>query len=171
MVVALTGFMASGKTSFGRAAAKLLGWHFVDTDLLMEERCGRQAGELFAAMGEAAFRQAEGEALAEALAEAKGDLVLALGGGTVKTEANRALLRRRAKVIWLDTSLDIVMSEIGNCNRPLVKGKTRAEIEKMYEERKPLYRSVADYVFTVDSTDYEKVVEDLSALIRTIPSL
>lgn len=162
--------MASGKTSFGRAAAKLLGWNFADTDLLLEERCGRPAGELFAALGEAAFRQAESEALAGALA-AEGDLVLALGGGTVKTEANRALLRRRAKVIWLDTSLDIVMSEIGNCDRPLVKGKTRAEVEKMYEERKPLYRSVADYVFTVDSTDYEKVVEDLAALIRTIPSL
>ena len=32
MIVALTGFMASGKTTFGRAAAERLGWRFVDLD-------------------------------------------------------------------------------------------------------------------------------------------
>lgn len=162
--------MASGKTTFGRAAAALLGWNFADTDCLLEARLGRPAGELYSALGEDAFRLAEAQALADALA-AQGDLVLALGGGTVKREECRKLLREQAKVIWLKTSIDIIMSEIDNCDRPLVKGKSKEEVEKLYEERMPLYASVADYVFNVDSTDFKKVIEDLAALIRTIPSL
>ena len=162
--------MASGKSTLGRAAAERLGWKFLDTDKILEELHGCTAGELFSRRGEEFFRRSEGEVLSKALCE-KGNLILALGGGTVKSTKNRKLLKERAKVVWLDTSIDIVMSELGNSDRPLVKGKTRCEVEALYEERKPLYRAAADYVFTINSTDYGKVVEDLAALVRTIPSL
>lgn len=162
--------MASGKTTFGRAAAALLGRRFADTDHLLQERYGRPAGELFTILGEEAFRRAEEQILSEALAS-ESDLILALGGGTVKSRSNRTLLRERAEVIWLQTSIDIIMSEIGNCDRPLVKGKSREEVEALYEKRKPLYESVADYVFRIETTDYDNVIKELADFIRTIPSL
>ena len=162
--------MASGKTTFGRKAATLLGRRFEDADLLLEARFGRPSGELFRTLGEDAFRSAEEHILSEALSS-EDDIVLALGGGTVKNETARRLLRSKAKVIWLRTSLDIIMSEIGNCDRPLVKGLSRAEVERLYRERQPLYESVADYVLRIGTADCGKVAVELAELIRTIPSL
>ena len=56
--------MASGKTTFGRAAAKQLGWDFVDLDQVITERYGTPA-EIFAARGESAFRDIETQVLGE----------------------------------------------------------------------------------------------------------
>ena len=102
MIVALTGFMASGKTTFGRAAAERLGWDFVDLDALIATRYGTPA-EIFAAGGEGRFREIESQLLDEALA-ADGHTVLALGGGTVLREENLRRIKAGAVIIWLDTA-------------------------------------------------------------------
>ncbi|MBR6424318.1 MAG: shikimate kinase, partial [Bacteroidales bacterium] len=101
MIVALTGFMASGKTTFGRAAAALIGWRFVDLDEVIAARYGTPA-EIFASQGEAAFRNIESQVLVETLSS-KEDTVLALGGGTVLRPENLQLIKENATLIWLDT--------------------------------------------------------------------
>ena len=83
MIAALTGFMASGKTTFGRAAAERLGWTFVDLDERITEAHGSPA-EIFASQGEARFREIESAMLKEAL-QTTDPTVLALGGGTAAT--------------------------------------------------------------------------------------
>ena len=86
MIVALTGFMASGKTTFGRAAAAQLGRDFIDLDEAIASRYGSPA-RLFDSRGEAAFRQIESDLLEEVL-QTQRDTVLALGGGTILREEN-----------------------------------------------------------------------------------
>ncbi len=54
--LALVGFMGTGKSSVGRLVAGELGFHFMDTDELIEARVGRRISELFALEGEAACR-------------------------------------------------------------------------------------------------------------------
>ena len=83
--------MASGKTTFGRAAAERCGWTFVDLDEEIARRHGTPA-EIFAAFGEGRFREIESEMLHEALL-AEEDTVLALGGGTILREENLRLLK------------------------------------------------------------------------------
>ena len=84
MILTLSGFMGSGKTSSGRELASRLGWPFVDLDAAIEESTGVAISTIFAVRGEAAFRQMEHDSLETLLTEAaSGNLVLALGGGTL----------------------------------------------------------------------------------------
>ena len=88
--IVLTGFMGSGKTTIGRRLAERLGWLFLDLDSAIEQRDGRTVADIFAKSGEAAFRAMESDALISSLK--KSQLVLALGGGALETEANRQAL-------------------------------------------------------------------------------
>jgi shikimate kinase len=158
--------MASGKTTFGRAAAERLGWDFVDLDEVIATRFGTPA-EIFAAQGEAAFREIEKAMLAETL-QTDTDRVLALGGGTILREENLHLLKEHAKLIWLDTDFAIIISEIGNADRPVVRGRSMAQIRALYDARSPLYAAAADIIFPINTTDYEQVIADLSTTISSL---
>ena len=155
--------MASGKTTFGRAAAERLGWDFVDLDQVITERFGTPA-EIFASRGETAFRDIETQVLGEML-HSERNTVLSLGGGTILRDENLRLLQQYATIIWLDTDFAIILSEIGNADRPVVRGRSIAEIRALYDERRPRYADAADIIFPINTTDYEQVITDLSATI------
>ena len=55
----LGGFMCSGKTSVGKTLSARLGWSFIDTDDMIEERAGMPVGQIFQCLGEPAFRALE----------------------------------------------------------------------------------------------------------------
>ena len=158
--------MASGKTTFGRAAAERLGWDFVDLDDVITARYGTPA-EIFASQGEAAFRAIETDLLAETL-QRENDTVLALGGGAILREENRQLLKENATLIWLDTDFAIILSEIGNADRPVVRGRSIAQIRALYDARRPIYAAAADIIFPIDNTDYEQVITDLAETIQSL---
>src|SRR5207248_7102834 len=65
--VILVGFMATGKSSVGRALADRLGLEFLDTDEVVEQRLGKSIAAIFAEEGETVFRAAEREAIAETM--------------------------------------------------------------------------------------------------------
>lgn len=165
MIVALIGFMACGKSTFGRAAAECLGWRFEDLDDHIVP--GRSAGEALRSLGAESFRECETEALRRLLSE-NGDMVLALGGGTPLREENRALLKAGCRTIWLDTSMEIVWSEIGNSDRPLAEGLGYDDLEKLYEKRRPAYEAAADLVFPVEVRDLARVAENLASCIKSL---
>jgi len=156
--------MASGKTTFGRASAERLGWDFVDLDEVITAQHGTPA-EIFAAHGESAFRDIETRTLEKVL-QSERDTVLALGGGTILREENLRLLKQHATLIWLDTDFAIILSEIGNADRPVVRGRTIAQIRELYDARRPLYAEAADIIFPIDTTDYDQVIARLADTLR-----
>ena len=91
--IALTGFMAVGKTHVGRKLARRLGWRFVDVDRAIERDEGRKVQEIFHRDGEARFRILEKQKLREVLARER--QVIATGGGAVMDEENLALLKEK----------------------------------------------------------------------------
>ena len=175
MIAALTGFMASGKTTFGQAAARQLGWEFIDLDQWIARRFGTPT-EIFAAQGEPAFRRLETQQLGIVL-QSERDTVLALGGGTILREENLRQVKACATLIWLDTDFDIILSELDGTDRPLVRDKTTDQIRTLYDERRPRYAEAADIRFAVQHRDYGKVIAELAATIsaaaavRRVPSL
>ena len=101
-VVALSGFMGSGKSSIGRIVACRLGRRFIDLDEYVEQREGASIQDLFLKRGEAGFRKAEAEALADVLGGESGErVVLALGGGTVTWPDSARLLAAGAFVVLI----------------------------------------------------------------------
>ena len=91
--VALTGFMAAGKSTIGRALATRLHWRFIDLDGEIEAHSHLSIRQIFNQHGEIRFRQMESEALESVLTTLKKPTVIALGGGTYVQPQNFALLR------------------------------------------------------------------------------
>ena len=140
--------MGSGKTTVGRIVADTLGCPFVDLDDVIVAREKRSVADIFKVDGEARFRRTEEEALADTLKKyAQGDVVLALGGGTVLSAGARAMLREQTLCIWLDAPEEVLRHRIGDgSGRPLADNQFASRLE----ERRPLYQEVADV--TIDTT-------------------
>ena len=105
-MIFLYGPPASGKTTLGKRLAGRLGAAFLDLDAEIERIAGRPIPAIFAADGETAFRDMESDALRRVVAEAPRDAVVALGGGTLLRDANRALCERSGSVLCLDAPSD-----------------------------------------------------------------
>lgn len=89
----------------GPLLADALAWGFVDLDTTIERRAGMEVGAIFEKSGEAVFRHMESEALRDVLASAEPH-VIATGGGTLCSEANRQLAMQRGTVVWLRVAPD-----------------------------------------------------------------
>ena len=143
----LTGFMASGKSTVGPLVADALGYRFVDLDWMVEARTGQTIEALFAAGGEAAFREAEAAALAET---ARGEhIVVSTGGGTLVDPVNLAVAQAAGTVVWLRASPGVVLDRLGSAaGRPLLADADgfplcgdhlRGRVEGLMAAREPLY--------------------------------
>jgi shikimate kinase len=164
----LTGFMGAGKTTVGRMLAQRLGWEFLDLDAFIEARTGLTVPSIFAAHGEARFRQLESSALASALG--RSNIVLALGGGAPETLTNRLLLEQTpaTATVFLDAPFPVLFDRcmLQDQSRPVLADPAAAEAR--FLARQPIYRRLAR--LTVDtsslSTD-ETVAALLSGLSQT----
>src|SRR4030095_3386597 len=137
--VVLVGLMGAGKSVCGRLLARRLGRCFVETDDMIVASEGRSIPEIFRDAGEERFRQLEAETL-DALALESGE-VIATGGGLPCREGRMDRLRELGTVVWLDgdvRELHERASRIGN--RPMLDGRSMAEVEELYRARQPYYR-------------------------------
>ena len=131
MALVFVGFMGSGKSS---ALDDVL-----DTDRLVEDQLEMSIASFFAAYGERRFRQREEPVVLRALRS--GAPAIALGGGSVLSEAVRDALREHT-VVWLDVSDETAWARAAGDDRPLARD--RAAFEALHAERRPLYESIAD---------------------------
>jgi shikimate kinase len=158
--IALTGFMAVGKSAVGRTLARRLGRAFVDLDKVIEKSEGMKVKEIFSRKGEPYFRQAEKRALAETLL--CGGQVIATGGGVVMDDGNLQLLRLKSFLICLTAVPEVLLRRAGDGRRrPLLKGGDRAlRIRELLAQRE---KSYAQAHFCVDTSDLtvDQVVENL----------
>ena len=152
--IILTGFMGAGKTTVGALLAGRLGWRFLDSDRVVEERAGMTVAEIFARRGEAAFRELETATIREI---ARGEpLVLALGGGALESAATRALLASLSswRIVFLEAPFDIL---IGRCAgqlegpvRPVLRDRER--LAERWQSRLPWYAEAHLTVATAELT-------------------
>ncbi len=144
--VFFVGFMGAGKTSVARRLARTCGVASVDMDTYLERREGKRVKEIFAQAGEDGFRAIETDVLRELAG--KEPLLVSCGGGVVKRDENRAILRDAGFVVYLKVTADEAKSRISDTStRPLFQDLDAAR--KTSEERLPLYAEVAD--LTIDT--------------------
>ena len=143
MTLFIIGYMASGKTTFGRALAKAAGMQHIDLDFYIEQRFRSTVREIFATKGEAEFRRIEGAMLREV--GEMNDTVVSCGGGTPCFGDNLDYMNEHGLTVCLQASDDVIADRIiqaGN-KRPLMAGKSREQIldtlREHMEKRKPYY--------------------------------
>ncbi len=172
--VYLVGFSGSGKSTVGSKLARLLKVAFYDTDSIIESRCGVTIDELFRERGERVFRGMEQEVIRE-LAERRGSIVVALGGGALQRRDNRRLVKRTGMVIYLSCSVaEIYRRMKDKQDRPLLRvapvggpSRRQATIERI---RNMLDKRLAHYM-TADrrlSTSARSVRETVDRLYRMV---
>lgn len=124
----IIGYMASGKTTFGRALARETGKDFIDLDFYIEQRFRKTIPQIFEERGEEGFRKVESSMLHE-VGEFD-DVIISCGGGTPCFFDNMAYMLERGDVVFLEASVERITERlvINNARRPLMKGKSREEI-------------------------------------------
>jgi len=160
--IILIGPMGSGKTTVGKQLAKRRRMDFVDSDHLIEERCGVNISTIFDIEGEDGFRKRETKMLEELCARV--GVVLATGGGAVTSEENRILLRKSGYVVYLKTSIETQLARTQkNQNRPLLENvDAEHKLTELMEERGVLYEQEA---VTSGERVVSKVVEEIMQAI------
>lgn len=121
-MIFLAGAPASGKTTLGRRLAERLSVPFVDLDDEIVAAAGTSIPEIFASRGEPAFRDLEAETLSAVVRDRDASSVVALGGGALLRDSNRALCESAGTVFCLDTpDCDELARRIGSApgSRPL----------------------------------------------------
>lgn len=160
--IALVGLSGTGKSTIAPLLAAHLGLgSSVDLDREIERRFGSSVEDIFAGDGEAAFRRAESDALAEALAGPP--VVVATGGGVVLDRDNRALLRSTATVVWLRATPEHLAGRLADTAeaRPLLAGDPQFALVRLAQEREALYAEVADLAVDVEGLDVAGVLEEV----------
>jgi len=160
--VALVGIAGSGKSAVARRLADELGGSCISLDASIAESTGRSIAELFAAEGEARFREREAEALARAVSN--GPAVIDCGGGVVLDPRNRALLKNRCMAIWLEVAPAEALRRIGDqvATRPLlVSGPAEAALTRQLAERSAYYEEVASWRVRTDGHEVGEVALDI----------
>lgn len=136
--VVLLGFMGAGKSSVGRVLARRLGFCFVETDDMITARAGKPIPAIFAEHGELHFRALEAETLG--LLEDKRAHVIATGGGFPCHDGVMDRLRALGTVVWLAGDFDALYERASRLgSRPMLAGRSRAEVAALYESRQPYY--------------------------------
>lgn len=160
----LVGLPGAGKSTVGRAVARLLGRPFLDFDTEIESRTGCSVARFFAERGEPAFREMEVE-LTRELAAAP-PMVLAPGGGWVTNPGVMALLRPPGRIIHLRLSPAEAVRRLSRSRvvRPLLQhADPMAKMQALWDARAELY-NMADLVVDVENVATQQLTEKILAL-------
>lgn len=146
--------MAAGKSTVGRELAQTMGWRFLDTDNLIEEKHGISISEIFSSFGEPFFRCEERDTLLSLIKEEK--VVISTGGGMPVYFDNLNTMKKNGFVVYLSLPYSVISErlargeEIGT--RPVAKNK---DLEKLFLLREPYYKRAHFVCDTKDLTPVE----------------
>ena len=160
MLITLTGFMGSGKTTVGRILADALGCPFLDLDEMIVKKAGKSIPDIFAQDGEPAFRQLEARLLRQTVEKYGGSTaVLSLGGGAVTTAASATLLHEKTVCIYLRATLDTLPGRLAgeSGGRPLAD----SALAERLAAREPLYEKTAHVTIDTDGLSPEEVSDEI----------
>ena len=160
MMITLTGFMGSGKTTVGKVLADFLGCPFMDLDDLVVKKAGKSIPDIFAQDGEPAFRLLEAQMLRKTVEKyAESTAVLALGGGAVLAPASAALLHEKTVCIYLRATLDTLLARLAGetAGRPLAD----ASLADRLASREPIYEKTAHVTIDTDGLSPDEVADEI----------
>lgn len=171
----IVGYMACGKTTFGRALAHATGREFIDLDFYIEQRFRHTINEIFEGKGETEFRRMETAMLRE-VGEFE-NVIISCGGGTPCYNDNMGYMLANGDVIWLQASAERICGRLNanSSRRPLMKGKDADEIRVAVETglamRDAHYRRANIHHTGENLEDRRQIDDTISDFLALHPSI
>ncbi len=160
--ITLIGMPGVGKSTIGVVLAKVLGYQFLDSDLLIQKQEKRKLHQIIAQEGNDGFQAIENRVNASIETE---ETVIATGGSVVYCQEAMEHLKSVGTVVYLKLSLNELSKRLGNLKGRGVVLKEGQTLADLYRERTPLYEKYADIVIDQEGQDLETC---LQAVLETL---
>lgn len=161
--ITLIGMPGAGKSTIGVVLAKVLGYQFLDSDLLIQKQEKRRLSEIIEEEDDKGFKDVENRVNASIEAE---NTVIATGGSVVYCEEAMEHLKSIGTVVYLKLSLNALSKRLGNLKGRGVLLREGQTLTNLYEERTPLYEKYADIVIDEEGKDLEASLEILLKTLK-----
>ena len=161
--IILIGMPGVGKSSVGVVLAKILGYRFLDSDLIIQEEEGKLLHEIISDEGLDGFIQVENRVNQSINCHKS---IVATGGSAVYGEEAMAHFKEIGTVVYLKSDYETISSRLGDLVVRGVAMKEGQTLKELYEERVPLYEKYADII--VDESGCRSVRETISKLLEKI---
>ena len=161
--IVLIGMPGSGKSTIGVVLAKVLGYEFVDSDLLIQKREKRLFSEIIEQEGIEGFLEIENDVNKNLNVERT---VIATGGSAVYGAEAMAHLKRIGTVIYLKLDYKRLRRRLGSLKKRGVVLKKGQTFRMLYEERTPLYEKYADLIIDEENNDIRETLQIIQEKLK-----
>lgn len=156
--ITLIGMPGAGKSTLGVVLAKVLGYEFLDSDLLIQKQEKRKLHRIIEEEGYEGFRQIENRVNASIEAE---ETVIATGGSVIYCQEAMEHLRSISTVVYLRLPLEALSKRLGNLKGRGVLLKEGQTLESLYLKRSPLYEKYADVIAEEEGKNLEESLQEV----------
>lgn len=156
--IVLIGMPGAGKSTIGVVLAKRLGFSFVDTDLIIQEKQKMLLHEILEEYGQDGFNEVENAILSEIFTK---NSIIATGGSAVYGSEAMQNLKELGKIVYLKISYEELEHRLGDLEERGVSMKEGQTLQSLYEERLPLYEKYADITVDCDKKSIREIVYEI----------
>ena len=163
--IVLIGMPGVGKSTAGVVLAKVLGYEFIDADLIIQQQEGKLLREIIAEVGTDGFIEVENRVNSQIEVEKS---VIATGGSVVYGKEAMQHLREIGTVVYLKVSYDILEKRLHDIKGRGVVLKDGQDLRGLYEERVPLYEKYTDITVCEDNLNVEQTIEKITEQLNKL---
>ncbi len=163
--IVLIGMPGAGKSTVGVILAKVLGYEFVDSDLVIQKETGKLLAQIIAKEGVDSFIEVENRI--NATLECN-KAIIATGGSVVYGEEAMNHLKEIGEIVYIKLPYDVLDQRLSNIKQRGVVLKKGQNLKALYEERCPLYEKYADIIIDAKDMGIEELVSAISQAYENI---
>ena len=153
----------SGKSTIGVLLAKIMGYEFIDSDLLIQKRAGKRLFEIIDEYGIEYFLNLESDVNCSIDTERT---VIATGGCAIYSDEAMNHLKKIGKIVYIDVPLDEIKKRIGDFSTRGIIMKNGNSLNELYAERSVLYKKYADITIPSNDSDLSKNAIRISEILK-----
>jgi len=156
--ITLIGMPGVGKSTIGVILAKIIGYEFIDSDILIQKQEGKLLKNIIAEKGSAGFLDIENRLHAKLQVA---NSIISPGGSICYCQKGMEHLRDISTVIYLKLDYPKLKRRLGNLTARGVVLQKGQSLRDLYKERTPLYEKYAHIVIDETGLTVEKTIKTI----------